>query len=175
MHNSNNPAIGKVIFTGTQLAQAKLLGISADTNNPNPNELQEQIEANTQAKVSVLPRFSEPKAQNTNVPVELINYMARKSNELNAEYEEVELKLLAKADEYQIPYDKACIDWHELEDKICEFESLIAEATEYYIDWKDHGYDPIAIQQAIEEKESGDRNVYHDIRCGFFYNASRGV
>ena len=43
MHNSKNSAIGKVIFTGTQLAQARLLGISADTNNPNPNDLQEQV------------------------------------------------------------------------------------------------------------------------------------
>ena len=47
MHNSNNSAIGKVIFTGTLLAQARLLGITADTNNPNPNELQEQIEDST--------------------------------------------------------------------------------------------------------------------------------
>ena len=53
MHNSNNPAVSKDTFTGTQLAQAKLLGITADTNNPNPNDLQEQIEADTQAKVSV--------------------------------------------------------------------------------------------------------------------------
>jgi hypothetical protein len=63
MHNSNNSAVGKVIFTGTQLAQAKLLGISAGTNNPNPNDLQEQIEADTQAKVSVLPRFSDSKSK----------------------------------------------------------------------------------------------------------------
>ena len=75
MHNSNNSAVGKVIFTGTQLAQAKLLGISADTNNPNPNNLQEQIEADTQAKVSVYPRFSEAKAQNGDVPVEIQSYI----------------------------------------------------------------------------------------------------
>jgi len=87
MHNSNNSAVGKVIFTGTQLAQAKLLGISADTNNPNPNELQEQIEADTQAKISIIPRFSEAKVQNGDVPVELINYMARKSKALNAEFD----------------------------------------------------------------------------------------
>lgn len=149
MHNSKNSAVGKVIFTGTQLAQAKLLGISADTNNPNPHDLQEQIEADTQAKISVLPRFSEAKVQNGNVPVELINYMARKSKELNTEFDEVELELLSKADEYQIPYNKARINWHDLEDKICEFESLIKEADEMLIDWEEFGYDPIGIEQAI--------------------------
>lgn len=149
MHNSKNSAVGKVIFTGTQLAQAKLLGISADTNNPNPNELLEQIEADTQAKISIIPRFSEVKVQNGNVPVELINYMARKSKELNAEFDEVELELIAKADEYQIPYNKKCIDWHDLENKICKFESLIKEADEMLIDWEEFGYDPIGIEQAI--------------------------
>ena len=102
MHNSNNSTVGKVIFTGTQLTQAKLLGITADTNNPNPHDLQEQIEANTQAKVSVYPRLFESKAQNGNVPVEVQNYIQAKSKELNAEYDVVELELLAKADEYQI-------------------------------------------------------------------------
>ena len=75
MHNSNNSAVGKVIFTGTQLAQARLLGITADTNNPNPNDLQELIEANTQAKISIIPRFSEAKVQNGDVPVEIQNYI----------------------------------------------------------------------------------------------------
>ena len=149
MHNSKHSAIGKVIFTGTQLAQAKLLGISADTNNPNPNDLQEQIEADTQAKISVIPRFSEAKAQNGDVPVEIQNYIQSKSKALNAEFDKVELELLAKADEYQIPYNKKCINWHELEDKICEFESLIKEADEMLIDWEEFGYDPIGIEQAI--------------------------
>ena len=157
MHNSNNPAVGKVIFTSTLLAQAKLLGITADTNNPNPHDLQEQIEADTQAKISIIPRFSEAKSQNGNVPVELINYMARKSKELNAEFDKVELELLAKADEYQIPYNKKCIDWHELEDKICEFESIIEEADEWLIEWHYFGYDPIGIQDEIERKQELQR------------------
>ena len=157
MHNSKNSAIGKVIFTGTQLAQARLLGITADTNNPNPNDLHEQIEADTQAKISVLPRFSEPKAQNSNVPAEVQNYIQAKSKELNAEFDKVELELLAKADEYQIPYNKKCIDWHDLEDKICEFESIIEEADEWLIEWHYFGYDPIGIQQEIERKQDEQR------------------
>ena len=157
MHNSKNSAIGKVIFTGTQLAQARLLGITADTNNPNPNDLQELIEANTQAKISIIPRFSEAKVQNGEVPVELINYMARKSKALNAEFDKVELELLAKADEYQIPYNKKCINWHELEDKICKFESIIEEADEWLIEWHYFGYDPIGIQEEIERKQELQR------------------
>ena len=157
MHNSNNSAIGKVIFTGTQLAQAKLLGITADTNNPNPNDLQEQIEANTQAKISVYPCFSENKVQNGNVPVEVQNYIQAKSKELNAEFDKVELELLSLADEYQIPYNKKCIDWHDLEDKICEFEGITEEADEWLIEWHYFGYDPIGIQEEIERKQELQR------------------
>ena len=102
MHNSNNSAVGKVIFTGAHPAQSRPLGITADTNNPSPNELSK-----------------------------------------------VELELLAKADGYQIPYNKKCIDRSDLEDKICEFESLIKEADEMFIDWEEFGYDPIGIEQAI--------------------------
>lgn len=98
MRDSKNSAIGKVIFTGTQLAQAKLLGITADTNNPNPNELQEKIEANTQAKIFLYPCFSEAKVQNSNVLAEVQNYIQAKSKELNAEFDKVELELFAKAE-----------------------------------------------------------------------------
>ena len=129
MHNSNNSAVGKVIFTGTQLAQAKLPGTTADTNNSNSNALQEYTEADIQAK----------------------------SKELNIEFDKVELELLAKADEYQIPYDKQCIDWNDLENKICEFEAIIEEADEWLIEWHYFGYDPIGIQNEIERKQALQR------------------
>jgi hypothetical protein len=43
MHNSNNPALRKDIFTGTLLAQAKLLGISTNINNSTTKTLQEAV------------------------------------------------------------------------------------------------------------------------------------
>ena len=43
MHNSNNPALRKDIFTGTLLAQAKLLGISTNINNCTTEELEEIV------------------------------------------------------------------------------------------------------------------------------------
>lgn len=43
MHNSNNPAVGKVIFTSTLLAQAKLLGISTNINNSTTKKLPEAV------------------------------------------------------------------------------------------------------------------------------------
>ena len=116
MHNSKNSAYRKDIFTSTLLAQAKLLGLPVDFNNL--YDLNNKIDADTQSKISTLPSFFEAGVQNINAPVQLQNYLARKPKELNNEFDEVELELIAKADEYQIPYQRACIDWHNLEDKI---------------------------------------------------------
>ena len=104
--------------------------------------------------------FFEAKAQNINVPVEAQDYIHTKSKELNTEYDKVEFEMLKKADEYQIPYNKACIDWHDLEDKICEFESIIEEAEEWLIEWHYFGYDPIGIQQEIERKQDEQREGF---------------
>ena len=166
MHNSKNSAYRKDIFTSTLLAQAKLLGISADFNNL--YDLNNKIDADTQSKVSTLPSFFEAGVQNINAPIQLQNYLARKSQELNNKFDKVELELLAKADEYQVTYNKSCIDWHNLEDKICEVESIIKEADEWYIEWEEFGYDPIGIQQAIEDKQDDQREcIVHARLAGY--------
>ena len=67
MHNSNNPALSKDIFTGTLLAQAKLLGISTNINNCTTEELEEIVTKNTDLKIHVIPNFSKPEVQNYNV------------------------------------------------------------------------------------------------------------
>ena len=39
MHNSNNSAVRKDYFTGTLIAQSKLLGFQTDLNQVNPSEM----------------------------------------------------------------------------------------------------------------------------------------
>ena len=75
MHNSNNSAIGKVIFTGTLLAQAKLLGMSTNINNSTTKKLQEAVNADTELKVHVIPSFFKPEVQDYNVPQSLVQYL----------------------------------------------------------------------------------------------------
>ena len=67
---------------------------------------------------------------------------------------------LQKASEYQIPYDPSNINFLELFDQVEEFETVIARAKEFGIDWQDFGYDIIAIEQEmleIAEEERGYR------------------
>lgn len=60
-------------------------------------------------------------------------------------------ELLAKADEFEIPYDVSNINFIELFDKVEEFERTIAKANEYGIDWQSFGYDLLSIEQEISE------------------------
>ena len=59
-------------------------------------------------------------------------------------------ELLAKAKEYNIPYDEGCINWLELIDLVEEYEALLLQADEYNIAWDLSYYDPIGLQQEIE-------------------------
>lgn len=98
MHNSKNSAYRKDIFTSTLLAQAKLLGISADFNNL--YDLNNKIDADTQSKVSTLPSFFEAGVQNINAPVQLQGYLSRKSFDLRSRLDDFKISLLDKAHEY---------------------------------------------------------------------------
>ena len=59
-------------------------------------------------------------------------------------------ELLAKAKEYNIPYEADCINWLELIHLVEEYEALLLEAEEYNIEWDKNYYDPIGLQQEIE-------------------------
>ena len=84
-------------------------------------------------------------------------------------------EILAQADSYDIPYDVASIDWFDLTDKIYEFEDLIKEAKEYRIDWENHGYDPVALRQEIDQEESNDYADIYELRGGYYNYVTLGV
>jgi hypothetical protein len=84
---------------------------------------------------------------------------------------EYEIELLATANKYKIPYNPNKINWIELIDTIDEYESLIKKAIEYGINWRLSTFDPIGLEQEIEEAEFRDiaerqslHRYYHSTR-----------
>lgn len=75
-------------------------------------------------------------------------------------------ELLSKAGEYNIPYDEDDIDWLKLSNDIENYEEVIARATMYGIDWKNFGYDIMAIEDEIINIETAEgsyvREAYRD-------------
>lgn len=67
-------------------------------------------------------------------------------------------KLIATAEEYGIPYNKDDIDWLHLMDLVQEYEALLKQAKECNLDWDTGYYDPIELEQKIEE------HLFHESR-----------
>lgn len=60
-------------------------------------------------------------------------------------------ELLFKAEQYNMPVDRNNIDWLQLIDDIDQYEALLEEARELGIEWDESEYDPIPLEQEIEE------------------------
>lgn len=156
MHNSNNPALRKDIFTGTLLAQAKLLGISTDINNSTTKTLQEAVNTDTELKVHVIPSFFKPEVKDYNVPQSLVKYLEKQSRKLREQLEHYQLQLLDKAYQYGINANLklnqsfAEYNFDSLADKVYQWEELLERANDLGIAWDENDYDVIGLEQEIE-------------------------
>jgi len=160
MHNSNNPALRKDIFTGTLLAQAKLLGISANIINNTTAKLQEVVNTDTNLKVHVIPSFSKPEVQGCDVPQPLVRYLEKQAKKLRAQLEPYQVQLLDKAYQYgintnlKLGQDFQEYDFDSLSDKVYEWEDLLERTNELGLFWNESDYDVIGLQQEIESYEA---------------------
>ena len=59
-----------------------------------------------------------------------------------------------RARKYNIPFDANSVDYHELSRKIDEYEFLLDEAKRWDISWDIQVYDPVALEQELEEARS---------------------
>ena len=160
MHNSNNPALCKDIFTGTLLAQAKLLGISTNANNSKIEELQKAISADTDLKIHVIPNFSKSAVQNYNVPQSLVKYLETQSKKIREQLEPYQAQILGKAYDYginanlKLDQDFTEYDFDSLADKVYEWEELLEKANDLGLAWDENDYDVIGLEQEIESYEA---------------------
>jgi hypothetical protein len=160
MHNSNNPALRKDIFTGTLLAQAKLLGISTNINNSTTKKLQEAVNVDTNLKVHVIPSFFKPEVQDYNAAQSLVQYLENQSKKLREQLEPYQLQLLDKAYQYGIntnlnlSQNFAEYDFDSLADKVYQWEYILEKANDLGIAWDESNYDVIGLEQEIEYFEA---------------------
>ena len=160
MHNSNNSAIGKVIFTGTLLAQAKLLGISTNINNSTTKKLQEAVNADTELKVHVIPSFFKPEVQDYNAAQSLVQYLEKQSRKLRNQLQPYQRQLLDKAYQYgintnlKLGQNFAEYDFDSLADKVYQWEDILEKANDLGLTWDESNYDVIGLEQEIESYEA---------------------
>lgn len=61
---------------------------------------------------------------------------------------------IKRARKYNIPFDASSVDYHELSRKIDQYEFLLDEAKRWDISWDIKVYDPVALEQELEEARS---------------------
>ena len=129
--------------------------------------------------IKELPSFHTPdnrECEDYGLPLsDIIATVSRKAKSVYERYliSERGRELIAKADEYEIPYDILTVDFLDLRDRVEEFEEAIEKANSYGIDWKNFGYDLLAIEQEISELVQAEREYlsYNQSQ----YQLSQGV
>ena len=59
-----------------------------------------------------------------------------------------------RARKYNIPFDAETVDYHQLSRKIDQYEFLLDETKRWDISWDINVYDPVALEQELEEARS---------------------
>jgi hypothetical protein len=116
------------------------------------------------------PKFHEAKADS----VELSQSAKETFTRIGARAREAFIEeQIERAMFYNIPYKSYGENYYQLMIDIDKYEYLLEKANDYCIDWDSSEYDPVALEQTIEEAEY---NAYiHDQSLRSYYLQSRGV
>jgi len=169
-------------FLSPLLAQAKLKSIDGSSGNSNSscatiatNTCKEDMSNNP--NISTIPTFHHIKEveERTDYGLPLSEVVAMFARKAKSVYERAVLsvrgqEILAKANEYEIPYDVNNIDFLFLMEQVEEFEETIAEAARYGIDWTSFGYDLLGIEQEISEAVEVENEYNNYARNEFYAN-----
>ena len=114
--------------------------------------------------ITETPKFHEAKTESVELSQSAKETFARigeraRSKSLNEQIEEARAHFkqtftkeqTRRARKYNIPFDAKTVDYHELSRKIDEYEFLLDEAKRWDISWDIKVYDPVALEQELEE------------------------
>ena len=163
-------------FISTLIAQKKL---TSNGNSSGGSNAAISDDYNFNPSIKELPTFHTPdseKHKDYGMPIAyVVAVLARKTKRVYERHlaKERGEELLAKAKEYEIPYDLDNLDIITLRDKVEEFEGAIELANEYGIDWKNFGYDLLAIEQEVADLQAVENDYMSYARSQFL--TTRGV
>lgn len=110
--------------------------------------------ARNKVSISEVPKFHEAKSE----PVELSQSAKETFARIGARAREAFIEeQIERANLYNVPYENYGDNYYQLMVDIDEFEYSIGKAKDLGIDWDDSEYDPVALEQAIEEQEDNTR------------------
>ena len=120
--------------------------------------------------IKTIPMFCESQIERAELSESAKETFARIGERVRKEFIE---KQIARADQYNIPYNAYTVNFLELKQKIDEYEELLKKAKDYCVDWDKLEYDPVHLRQEIEEQEC--RASYENDDLYAYFVQSRGL
>ena len=140
------------------------------------------------ANVTETPKFHEAKSENVELSASAKETFARIGERAKSESFAEEIEALKKqfkqtfvkqqtrrARKYNIPFDASSVDYHQLCRKIDHYEVLLDEAKRWDISWDIKIYDPVALEQELEDARSRYWGETREIRSDYFSSRRVGV
>jgi hypothetical protein len=130
------------------------------------NVLAEQVPDN----ITEAPKFHEAKSESVELSASAKETFARIGFRAREAFIEEQIE---RAKVYDIPYESYGDNYYQLMVDIDKYEYLLGKANDYGVDWDISGYNPVALEQVIEEAE---HNAYmHDRELRTYFSVTRGV
>jgi len=122
------------------------------------------------ANIAETPKFHEAKTESLELSDSAKETFARIGIRVREAFIEEQIE---RASLYNIPYKIYGDNYYGLMVDIDNYEYLLEKAKDYCVDWDTSEYDPVALEQAIDEAEY---NAYmHDQSLRSYFSSTRGV
>lgn len=174
MHNSNNSALSKdTIFGAFNHTDTNSIYSSASVleqfsvAKAKEALISKLITVKEPALITETPKFHEAKSEPVELSTSTKETFTRiseraKAKSLDEQIEEARVHFkqtftkeqTRRARKYNIPFDASNVDYHQLSRKIDQYEFLLDEAKRWDISWDIKIYDPVALEQELEEARS---------------------
>ena len=140
------------------------------------------------ANITEIPKFHEAKCESVELSDSAKETFARIGERARSESFAEEIEALKKqfkqtfvkqqtrrARKYNIPFDASSVDYHQLSRKIDQYEFLLDEAKRWDIFWDIKIYDPVALEQELEDARSRYWGETREMRSDYFSSRRVGV
>ena len=140
------------------------------------------------ANITEVPKFHEVKSKPAHLSISAKETFARigeraRAKSLDEQIEEARTHFkqtfakeqARRARKYNIPFDASSVDYHQLSRKIDQYEFLLDEAKRWDIFWDIKIYDPVALEQELENARARYWGEIREMRSDYFYSRRVGV
>jgi hypothetical protein len=117
-----------------------------------------------------LPKFHEAKTESLELPESTKETFARIVIRVREEFVEEQIE---RANFYNIPYETYGDNYYQLMQDIDQYEYLVEKAKDYCVDWDTSEYEPLALEQELEEAEHNAYMADQELRA--YFSLTRGV